>query len=39
MKTEDVIEYAEGEEGLDVLIVEDNSKIVTSDGFGAFVDK
>ena len=39
MKEEDVLEYAESQEGLDVLIVDGNSEIVISSGFGAFVDK
>ncbi len=39
METEDILNYVESDENLDVLIVDGNSKIVTSSGFGAFVDK
>lgn len=39
MDTKEVIEYVESKDELDVLIVEGNSEIVTSDGFSTFIDK
>lgn len=39
MKTEDVVNYVETQTELEVLIVDENSKIVISSGFSAFLDK
>jgi len=39
MKTEDVVNYVETQKNLEVLIVDENSKIVISSGFSAFLDK
>jgi len=39
MKIEDVLHYVETQADLEVLIVDENSKIVSSSGFSAFLDK
>ncbi|GLI57848.1 FAD:protein FMN transferase [Propionigenium maris DSM 9537] len=39
MKIEDIMNYVETQNDLEVLIVDENSKIVISSGFSAFLDK